>query len=82
MHLLYNYKTTSLVFKDATSGECHQIDLDVDLRNCKPLASFAIEDTVGINDIPPGKYNLFLKIADRSESLKNRIRVFRQAGKR
>lgn len=69
---LYNYKTTGLVFKDATSGECYQIDLDVDLRHCKPLASFVIEDTVNINTIPPGKYNLFLKIADRSESLKNR----------
>jgi hypothetical protein len=69
---LYNRKVTSLIFEDASSGEIHQVDLKTDLRECKPMGTMTIEDTTGISDIPAGKYNLYLKIADRSESLKNR----------
>jgi hypothetical protein len=69
---LYNYKITSLVLKNATSGTCYEFQLPVDLRNCKPLADFSINDTVNLNGIPQGIYDLYLKISDRAESLKNR----------
>lgn len=70
---LYNRKVTSLIFKDASSGELHQVDLRADLRECKPMGIMTIEDTSAVSEIPAGKYNLYLKIADRSESLKNRF---------
>jgi hypothetical protein len=69
---LYNYKTTSLVLKNITSGEFHEFQLPVDLRECKPFGNFNLEDTVKLTGIPQGSYDLFLKISDRAEGLKNR----------
>jgi hypothetical protein len=69
---LYNYKITSLVLKNINSGISYEFQLPVDIRNCKPLADFSINDTVNLNGISQGIYDLYLKISDRSESLKNR----------
>jgi len=69
---LYNHKTTTLVLKNNSSGELHEIALPVDLRECKPLAEFTIDKTVKTTGIPQGVYDLYLKIADNSPGLKNR----------
>jgi hypothetical protein len=37
------------------------------------MGIMTVEDTTAIPEIPAGTYNLYLKIADRSESLKNRF---------
>jgi len=69
---LYNHKITTLVLKNNTSGEIHEIELPVDLRECKPLAEFKIDKIVKTTGILQGVYDLYLKISDNSTSLKNR----------
>jgi len=69
---LYNHKITTLVLKNKTSGEIHEIELPVDVRECKPLAEFKIDKTVKTTGIPHGVYDLYLKISDNSANLKNR----------
>jgi hypothetical protein len=69
---LYNAKVTTLVLKEKTSGDIHEIELPVDLRKCKPLSDFQIENTVKTTDIPKGTYDLYLKIADKATALQNR----------
>ena len=69
---LYNRKITTIVLKNKTSGEIHEIALPVDLRECKPLAEFKIEKTVKTTGITQGTYDLYLKVSDNSTTLKNR----------
>ncbi|MEO8766140.1 MAG: DUF4832 domain-containing protein [Ginsengibacter sp.] len=69
---LYNHKITTLILKDQTSGEIHEIEVPVDLRECKPLAELKIDKMVKTTGIPRGVYALYLKIADNSANLKNR----------
>jgi len=70
---LYNYKITSLVFKNKTSGNIYPIELPVDLRKCKPNGLFTISNSVKLTGIPQGEYDLYISITDRSENLKNRM---------
>ena len=70
---LYNYKITSLVFKNKTSGTSYPVDLGVDLRTCKPLGTLTITKNLKLTGIPQGDYDLYLSITDRSSSLKNRF---------
>lgn len=70
---LYNYKITNLVFKNKTSGNSYQVKIPVDLRICKPNGMMTITESLKLNGIPQGDYDLYLSITDRSESLKNRI---------
>lgn len=69
---VYNYKKTTLVLKNKTSGDIHEIELPVDMRKCKPLAEFKIESTVKTTGIAQGTYDLYLKISDNAPGLKNR----------
>jgi len=69
---LYNYKITSLVFKNKTSGTSYPVDLTVDLRTCKPNGMLTITKSVKLSGIPQGDYDLFLLITDKSTNLKNR----------
>lgn len=69
---LYNYKITSLVLKNAVNSEFHEFQLSADLRECKPMGYLEMDETINLDGIPPGSYNLYLKISDRSELLKNR----------
>jgi hypothetical protein len=69
---LYNHKITTLVLKNKTSGDIHEVELPVDLRECKPLAEFKIDKTVKTTNIAQGIYDLYLKISDNSTNLKNR----------
>ncbi len=70
---LYNYKITSLVFKDKTSDNTYLVEIPVDLRKCKPNGMITITESLKLTGIPQGDYDLYLSITDRSESLKNRI---------
>jgi hypothetical protein len=70
---LYNYKITSLVFKNKTSGTSYPVDITVDLRTCKPNGILTITKSLKLNGIPQGDYDLFLLITDKSSNLKNRI---------
>lgn len=69
---LYNYKTTSLVLENMKSGELYQFDLAIDVRTCKPGQELTINNSVKLNGVPAGDYKLYLKLADKSETLKNR----------
>jgi len=69
---LYNYKITSLVFKDKATGNTYPFELQVDMRSCKPNGLFTISKSVKLTEIPQGEYDLYLAITDRAESLKNR----------
>ncbi len=69
---LYNYKVSTLVLKNITSGEMHEIGLPVDLRECKPLAEFKIDKVVKTTGIPQGTYDLYLKISDNATNLRSR----------
>lgn len=70
---LYNYKTTSIVFVDKTSGKSYPINLPVDLRKVKPNSEFTISNSINLAGIPKGDYDLYLDISDRSENLKNTV---------
>jgi len=69
---LYNHKTTSLVLKNISNGELHQFILPVDMRTCKPNSELTINNQVKVTGVPPGDYRVYLKLADKSETLKNR----------
>lgn len=70
---LYNKKITYLLFKNKISGVFYEKELAVDLRNCKPAATLAINETVSLSGIPVGVYDLYLRIADKAPNLKSRI---------
>ena len=70
---IYNKKTTSLVLKNKTSGQFYTIPMSVDVRDAKPAADLVINETIQIVNVPAGDYDLFLRIADISNSLKNKI---------
>jgi hypothetical protein len=69
---IYNYKNASLVLKKTGSGELYHFNLPVDMRTCKPNTEVVINSTVKLSGVPAGDYKLYLKLADQSETLKNR----------
>ena len=69
----YNKKNSYLVFKNKVGGQFYEIKLNVDLRDCKPSATLAINESVGLAGIPAGDYDLYLRIADGNTNLKSRI---------
>jgi len=69
---LYNYKITSLVFKNSASGETYPLEIPVDLRDCKPNGLFTISNSISLAGIPQGDYDLYLSITDQSGTLQNR----------
>ncbi len=70
---LYNSKITSLIFKNIVSGTSYSVELPVEIRACKPYGLLAITQNVKTTGIPTGDYELYLKITDSAEKLKNRI---------
>lgn len=69
---LYNNKTTSLVLKNITSGALYQFDIPIDMRACKPNGVLTINNSIKLTGVPQGNYKVYLKLADKSETLKNR----------
>lgn len=70
---LYNKKVTSLVLKNKISGQFYTIPMLVDVRDCKPLGTLTIDETLSLSSVPAGDYDMYIRIADSAESLKNRI---------
>jgi hypothetical protein len=70
---LYNYKTTSLILMNSSSKELYPLALATDLRKCKPNGLLTISESISLTGIPPGDYDLYLKISDRAENLKDRM---------
>lgn len=70
---LYNYKITSLIFKDKTSGKAYQVEIPVDLRICKPNGMLTINKSLSLTGIPEGDYDLYLSISDHATALKDRV---------
>jgi hypothetical protein len=70
---LYNRKTTSLIFKNKTSGTYYSVALAVDLRICKPQQETMTNESVSLNGIPAGSYDLYLRVADNADNLKSRV---------
>ena len=70
---LYNKKNAYLVLKNKSTGAYYEKPLAADLRECKPLGTQAINETIALSGVPAGTYGLYLRIADKAESLKSRI---------
>jgi hypothetical protein len=69
---LYNKKIASLILKNKTTGTLYTAPLTYDLRECKPLVTVTLDETVGLSGIPAGDYSLYLRVADQAASLKDR----------
>lgn len=70
---LYHKKDAALILKSKTSGTYYEKPLTADLRLCKPEVTQSIGETISLSGIPAGEYDLYLRIADKSASLKTRI---------
>ena len=70
---LYNKKNTSLVLKNTTSGTLYNVPMATDLRVVKPLLTVVVSETLPLTGLPAGDYDLYLKIADRADALKDRF---------
>jgi hypothetical protein len=70
---LYNKKNTALVLKNKTSGIYYSVPMATDLRIVKPTLSSVITETLSLTAVPVGEYDIFIKIADQADTLKNRF---------
>lgn len=70
---LYHLKNVSLVLKNKASGTFYDLPLQFDVRRVKPLATVDIDESVSLAGIPAGKYELYMRIADKAESLAPRL---------
>ncbi|HMR18562.1 MAG TPA: DUF4832 domain-containing protein [Sphingobacterium sp.] len=69
---VYNPKKTSLVLKNTAGGEEHYFPLDIDIRTCKPMVPLSIEKKIALTGLGAGTYDLYLKIADHVDQLRDR----------
>ncbi len=70
---LYNKKNTSLVLKSLATGTLYSLPMAIDLRTVKSSLKVTVTETLSLTAVPAGDYELYLKIADRAETLKNRF---------
>ena len=70
---IYSVKNSFLVFKSTTDGTLYKKALNFDIRKVIPEVNYELQETVNISDIPPGSYELHLKIEDRSAKLADRV---------
>ncbi len=69
---IYNFKPASLILRNTITGQDYILDMQVDLRKCKPNGILTISESLPTTGIPEGNYHLYLKASDKSESLKDR----------
>ncbi len=69
---VYNYKKTILVLINTATNNEYKLDLQADIRKCKPNGVLTISENLSTVGIPAGTYNLYLKVADQNETLANR----------
>jgi len=70
---LYNKKNTSLILKNKSTGVFYEVKLGYDLRECKPTTTITLDESANLAGIPAGDYLLYLRIADQSDRLKDRM---------
>lgn len=70
---LYNKKNASLILKNTSTGVFHEVKLGYDLRECKPTTTITLDESANLAGIPAGDYLLYLRIADQSDRLKDRM---------
>ncbi len=69
---IYNKKNTFLIFKAIDTGTLYKKTLEFDVRKVVPDTDFVLNESVNLTGIPAGKYELFIKIEDRSTTLADR----------
>lgn len=70
---MYNKKNAIIILKSKSSGQLYPLAMVIDLRKCKPLIDLEVNETLSLGGIPAGDYDLYLRIADPADLLKNRI---------
>ncbi|MBL1408739.1 DUF4832 domain-containing protein [Sphingobacterium faecale] len=68
---IYHKKIVKLILQNRLSSDIHMIPLDIDLRACKPGQYLNWEGNICLKTIKTGAYNIFISIADASDSLKD-----------
>ncbi|RZL99581.1 MAG: DUF4832 domain-containing protein, partial [Pedobacter sp.] len=69
---LYSRKDASIVFKNKSSGTIYNSPVTTDFRLSKPESMIQYDLNVSLAGIPAGDYDVYLKIADRTDALKTR----------
>lgn len=69
---VYNEKKSSLVLINTATNNQYNIDLQADIRRCKPNGVQTISESLSLAGIPAGTYHLYLKVADKNENLAGR----------
>jgi hypothetical protein len=69
---VYNEKKSSLVLVNTTTNDQYKIDLQADIRKCKPNGVQTISESLSLSGIPAGTYHLYLKTADKNDDLAGR----------
>jgi hypothetical protein len=69
---LYHAKSIFLSLKNKATGEYVDVPLQFDIRTVKPVATIDINESVSLAGVGAGRYDLFLKIADKATSLQDR----------
>jgi hypothetical protein len=70
---MYNKKNAVIILKSKSSGQLYPLAMAIDLRKSKPLIDLEVNETLSLAGIPAGDYDLYLRIADPADLLKNRI---------
>jgi hypothetical protein len=70
---MYNKKNTALVLKNKSSGQLHTIPMAIDMRKSKPAIDLEVQESLSLAGIPAGDYDLYLRIADAADGLKNKM---------
>ena len=69
---LYNEKKSSLVLINTVTNDQYKLDLQADIRKCKPNGIQTISETLSLAGVPAGTYHLYMKVADKNENLAGR----------
>ncbi len=69
---VYKHKITQLVLKNKQTGSVLEYELQLDIREFKPSVIKEINEEINLNGTDAGTYDVYLKISDDSESLKDR----------
>lgn len=69
---VYNEKKSSLVLVNTVTNEQYKLDMQADIRKCKPNGVQTISESLSLTGVPAGSYHLYFKVADKNENLAGR----------
>ncbi len=69
---VYNVKNAFLVCRAVSDGTLYKKALSFDIRKVIPDADYNLKESVSLSSIPPGQYELLLKIEDAYDSLSDK----------